>query len=113
MDVNETEEGYFLVPKAWLLAIAEKQDRILSTLQEQSGSATAANCIGDYISEEEAKRQVGRKTTWFWNLRTSGQLPFSKIGKKIFYLKGDIKKLLEGNKKTESQENNPLLSKAA
>lgn len=109
---NETEEGYFLVPKAWLHALAEKQDRILS-LMEKSSNADAANCIGDYISEEEAKRQVGRKTTWFWNLRTTGQLPFSKIGKKIFYLKGDIKKLLERNKKIEGQESNHTLSKAA
>lgn len=113
MDANEEkEEGYFLVPKAWLHAIAEKQDRILSFM-EKSGNASAADCIGEYISEEEAKRQVGRKTTWFWNLRTTGQLPFSKVGKKIFYLKSDIKKLLEKNTKNNGQENSPVLSRAA
>jgi len=97
MNEEETkEDGYYLVPKAWLHTIAEKQDMILS-LMEKGSSYAADNCIGDYISEEEAKRLVGRKATWFWSMRTTGQLPFSKTGKKIFYLKSDIKKLLEKN----------------
>src|ERR1700677_199193 len=104
MDKNETtEEGYFLIPKAWLQTIAQKQDQILS-LMEKNSNYIADNCIGDYISEEEAKRQVGRKTTWFWNMRTTGQLPFSKTGKKIFYLKSDIKKLLDKNLKEHTPE---------
>ena len=113
MDANETsEEGYYLLPKAWLHAIAEKQDRILS-LREKGSTYVADNCIGEYISEEEAKRQVGRKTTWFWSMRTTGQLPFSKTGKKIFYLKSDIKKLLEKNMKGRTEESRPSFSKAA
>ncbi len=113
MDTNETtEEGYYLIPKAWLQAIAQKQDRVLSLL-ENGNIANPNDCIGDYISEDEAKRQLGRKTTWFWSMRTTGQLPFSKTGKRIFYLKSDIKKLIEKNMKGRTQESSPKLSKAA
>lgn len=113
MSEEETkEEGYYLVPKAWLSAIAEKQDKILS-LMEKGGNYAADNCTGEYISEDEAKRQMGRKTTWFWTLRTTGSLPFAKIGKKIFYLKSDIQKLIEKNMKGRTQEPISKLSKAA
>lgn len=113
MNEDETkEEGYYLVPKAWLQAIAQKEDRILSLL-ENGNIANPNDCIGDYISEDEAKRQLGRKTTWFWSMRTTGQLPFSKTGKKIFYLKSDIKKLIEKNMKSHSQKSGSILSKVA
>ena len=113
MDANETtEEGYYLVPKAWLQAIAQKEDRILSLL-ENGNIANSNDSIGEYISEDEAKRQLGRKTTWFWSMRTTGQLPFSKTGKRIFYLKSDIKKLIEKNMKGRTQEPHPVISKAA
>ena len=113
MDANETtEEGYYLVPKAWLQAIAQKEDRILSLL-ENGNIATPNDCIGEYITEDEAKRQLGRKTTWFWSMRTTGQLPFSKIGKKIFYLKSDIKKLIEMNSKGYTRESRTPFSKVA
>lgn len=109
MDANETkEEGYLIIPKAWLQEISEKQNKIISLLEKIDGYDDA-NCIGDYISEEEAKRQVGRKTTWFWSMRTTGQLPFSKTGKKIFYLKSDIKKLLDKNMKKHIPEYRSVL----
>lgn len=111
MDANENkeqEQGLLLIPREWLQSLMQKQDKILSLLEK--GDVSSANeCVGDYISEDEAKRQLGRKTTWFWNLRTTGILPFSKIGKKIFYLKSDIKKLIEKNMK--HKESSPALSK--
>ena len=114
MDANEKrEDGFIIIPKEWLQAISQKQDRILSLL-ENGHHANTEDCIGDYVSEEEAKRQLGRKATWFWNLRTSGELPFAKVGKKIFYLKSDIKLLIDRNmKKDPNYEARPILSKAA
>ena len=55
--------------------------------------------LGDYIEEKEAKQLLGRKTTWFWNLRTSNQLPFYKVGNKVYYKLSDIQNLLTINKK--------------
>ena len=115
MDANENkekEEGFLLIPREWLQAITKTQEKIVSLLEKGNGAGTG-ECVGDYISEEEAKRQLGRKTTWFWNLRTSGQLPFSKVGKKIFYLRSDIKRLIEKNMKKATGEEKSSLSTAA
>ena len=99
---KEKEEGFLLIPKEWMQSLSEKQDKILSVL-EKGNIANPNDCVGDYVSEDEAKRQLGRKTTWFWTLRTTGQLPFAKIGKKIFYLKQDIKKLIDKNMRKPGQ----------
>jgi hypothetical protein len=114
MNTNETkEDGFIIIPREWMQVLSEKQDKIISLL-EKGSHANTEDCIGDYVSEEEAKRQLGRKTTWFWNLRTAGELPFSKVGKKIFYLKSDIKLLIDRNmKKDPNHEARPILSKAA
>lgn len=108
MNTNEEKEtGFLLIPKEWLNAITEKLDKTIKLLEN---GTKPTECTGDYISEDEAKRQLGRKTTWFWNLRTTGQLPFAKIGKKIFYLKEDIKKLIDKNMRKSGQENHPAIS---
>jgi hypothetical protein len=57
--------------------------------------------IGGYITEKEAGRILGKKTTWFWNLRNEGILPYTKVGSTVYYDKEDLKKLLD-NAKRES-----------
>jgi len=59
----------------------------------------AASELGDYIEEKEAIQLLGRKTTWFYNMRHSGKLPYTKIGSKTFYSKADLIKILDNNKK--------------
>lgn len=81
-------DEYLIVPKRWMQSIADNQEKILSLLKERNGET--ASGIGDYISESEAKKLLGRKTTWFWQMRSSGRLAFSKVGNKVFYLKDDI-----------------------
>ncbi|MCE9538629.1 MAG: helix-turn-helix domain-containing protein [Bacteroidetes bacterium] len=92
---NENDEGYFLVPKALLQSIEKNSNKILSLLE---GEKTANSLLGDYISETDAKKLLGKKTTWFWNMRTNGKLAFSKVGGTNFYNKNDIIKLLENNR---------------
>src|SRR5437868_812360 len=87
-------DEYLIVPRRWLQSISESQSKILSLLERGN---TVANGIGDYISEKEAKNLLGRKTTWFWKMRSSGRLAFSKVGNKTFYLKQDIINLLNKN----------------
>jgi hypothetical protein len=55
--------------------------------------------LGDYLEEKQAIQLIGRKTTWFYNMRQAGLLPYSKVGSKTFYCKSDLIKLLENNKK--------------
>ncbi len=50
--------------------------------------------LNEYISEKDAIKEFERKTTWFWNQRKSGRLPFKKLGSKVFYLKTDLHNLL-------------------
>ena len=97
----EKEDAYFLVPKSFLQKIAEDQDRILSLLKKNDANVQMG--LGDYISEVEAKKLLGKKTTWFWSKRSSGFLPYSKVGGKNYYRIKDIQKLLDaaftGNQK--------------
>lgn len=84
-----------LVPQDFLNNLMAKQEMILVALQN---SETHKETIGDYISETDAKRILGRKSTWFWNLRKEGRVPFTKIGNKIFYSKAEILGYFEKNK---------------
>jgi hypothetical protein len=85
-----------LVTPAFLQEVMERQERILSILAKMTDQKET---IGDYISESDAKKMLGRNTTWFWNLRKTGKLPFSKVGNKVYYSKADIFKILEENKR--------------
>lgn len=55
--------------------------------------------LGDYVEEKQAIQILGRKTTWFYNMRQSGKLPFTKVGSKTFYSKADLLNILDLNKK--------------
>lgn len=85
-----------LVTPEFLQEILNQQERILQIL---TSMADQKKSIGDYISESDAKKMLGRNTTWFWNLRKTGKLPFTKVGNKVFYTKTDIFRFLEGNKR--------------
>lgn len=50
--------------------------------------------LGEFISEKEAQKLLGRRTTWFYEQRRSGRLPFSKVGSKVFYRTKDIHALI-------------------
>ena len=105
MKINNTNtdetKTMILVPQSFLNALMEKQDKILAAMETKDN---AIGMIGDYISEIEAKKILGRKSTWFWNLRKQGLLPYTTAGKKIFYSKADILKFIELNKKGGNNE---------
>jgi hypothetical protein len=92
----ESADALIVVPKDFLTELKENQERIIDMLGSFKPEADA---IGDYITEKEASKLLGRKTTWFWNLRKIGKLPFTKVGNKIFYQKASIIQLLDANKR--------------
>ncbi len=96
---EKSKESMLLVPEDFLQDISEKTGRILELLAEERDSNQS---LGGYITEPEASRLLGRKTTWFWNLRKIGKLSFTKVGNKIFYNKADIIALLDSNRKGNS-----------
>lgn len=93
---NLQEQTFFIVPSEAIITLLDRQERILQLLNEVIGN-TAKDAIGAYISEAEAKKLLGKKTTWFWKMRNTGQLPYAKAGNKVFYVKEDIVKLLNNN----------------
>ena len=95
----EKDDNFFIVPRALLQKIASDQETILSLLGKNNSNLQLG--IGDYIPEIEAKKLLGKKTTWFWNMRQSGQLPFSKIGSTNYYSRQDILNLLNANHSSE------------
>lgn len=69
--------------------------RILKKLKEIEDKLNRPKSIDDYVSELEAKKLLGRGTTWFWERRRFGELPYTKLGGQVFYLMKDLVKYLE------------------
>jgi hypothetical protein len=86
------KQKFCLVSDEILDEIKNTQIKILSLFE-----TTQKDDLSDYITESQAKDFLKKKTTWFWQMRKSGQLKFSKIGKAIYYSKSDIIKLFEKN----------------
>jgi len=87
------KESILLIPEEFLKQISEKQDKIIELL-----STKKANSAGDFITEKEAKEIFKRKSTWFWQMRKAGILPFSKVGKSTYYSIKDLNAVLENSK---------------
>ena len=87
------KQNLSIVSEEFLEQINEKQDKILTLLQE--GNLYKHN---EFITESQAKEILQKKSTWFWQMRKNGMLPFRKIGKSIYYSKTEINQLLENSK---------------
>jgi hypothetical protein len=88
-----------LVPMQLLEKVQENQQKILIALSEMpNATPTPPGMIANkYIPESTAKEMLGKGTTWFWQMRKSGNLDFKKVGSKIFYSIESIEKLVEGS----------------
>ena len=53
--------------------------------------------LPDILSEKEAQKLLGIKTTWIFDMRKTGRLPYSKLGSKVFYKKEDLFNLMQKN----------------
>ena len=69
--------------------------RIIKKLNDIDDKLEKPKSFDDYVSELEAKKLLGRGTTWFWERRRSGELPYTKLGGQVFYLMKDLVKYLE------------------
>lgn len=82
-----------IVPDSFLEKLNEKQDQIINLLK-----TTESENQNQFLTEKEARGILQKKTTWFWQMRKNGVLPFRKIGKSIYYSKKEINQLLETSK---------------
>lgn len=69
--------------------------RIFKKLKDIDDKLEKSKSVNDYVSELEAKKLLGRGTTWFWERRRSGELPYTKLGGQVYYLMSDLVKYLE------------------
>ena len=69
--------------------------RILKKLKDIDDKLNKPKSIDDYVSELEAKQLLGRGTTWFWERRRSNELPYTRLGVQVYYLRKDLVKYLE------------------
>jgi hypothetical protein len=91
--VQDASQIIYVIPKTQLDQLLETQQRILQILEGNGNQK-----LGDYLSEEEVKKMLGRKTTWFWRMRNIGKLSYTKVGGKVFYFRKDIEKLIESGR---------------
>ena len=69
--------------------------RIIKKLNDIDDKLEKPKSFDDYVSELEAKKLLGRGTTWFWERRRAGDLHYTKLGGQVYYLKSDLVKYLE------------------
>jgi hypothetical protein len=86
-------------PTNLVVVPAQLVDEIKQLLNDlkvnQSSKSDSTPVFGEFISEKDARKLLDRKTTWFYEQRRSGRLPYSKVGSKVYYKLIDIHKLLE------------------
>ncbi len=83
-----------LVNQNHLDRLEAKLAQILDIIQNRDQQRAT---LGKYVSEHEAKKLLGKSTTWLWEQRTKGKLPSSKVGATNYYRLEDIEKLIEEN----------------
>ena len=69
-----------------------KLNSILEILENKQDS------LKEWLSAKEAMSILEIKQTTLWSYRKAGKLTYTKINKKVFFLRKDILKLLEQNK---------------
>lgn len=69
--------------------IKKTQQEILNRLEDYEEGR-----LGDYITEEKAQKVLGKKKSWFSNLRIFDKFPFTKLGSTVWYKKDDLLQLL-------------------
>lgn len=88
----EEQTSFVLLPKSLL-------DEIMQTLIDLKNPKSIVSnpipILSDFITEKEAMELLGRKSTWFYNMRKSGVLTFRKLGSKVYYPVVEIQKLLK------------------
>ncbi len=90
-------ENLVLIPEKELKSLLSNQTKILRLLEDLSTQKSQSTSNFKYITEEEAKNILGKKSTWFWQQRTQGKFSYSKVGNTIFYKRSEIEKIFDDN----------------
>lgn len=69
----------------------------LVTRSEYESKSPAQKLALEYINSDVASRLLHVSTRTLFKLRQNGQIPFTKVGRKIVYNTADLKAYLTGN----------------
>lgn len=96
-DPKEQYDQLVLVPMKILERILETQEHIFGVVSNLPNiKPTIEGIIGNkFIPESEAQKMLGRKSTWFFNMRKNGKLKYKKLGSRNYYDLESIESLLE------------------
>lgn len=78
--------------------LRELEGRLLQKL-EQITEALYGNSMPDYLTQKQTLEFLDMTDKSLVKLRKEGQLPYSKIGHRVFYAYKDVMKLMERNKR--------------
>jgi hypothetical protein len=79
-----------MIPHETLEAIERNQVEILELLK--SKTSTGSEQL-NYVDEKKAIQIIGKKATWFWQMRKTGVLKYTKVGAKGFLFLRCVKKV--------------------
>ena len=95
-EFNKSEmQSLVVIPLQKLDELIDKQNEIIGLLHNSQVNTKNQEVHPDFVTEHVAKKMLGKGTTWFWQQRQSGSLPFSKVGRTIYYRLTDIQSLLK------------------
>lgn len=90
----QEQQNLVLVP----VQLVDEIKQLINELKvNKSSQADSETALGEFISEKDARNLLGRKTTWFYEQRRAGRLPYSKVGSKVYYKREDLFNLLTSN----------------
>lgn len=90
----QEQTNLVLVP----VQLVDEIKQLLNELKlNQTSKSDSLPVLGEFISEKDARKLLDRKTTWFYEQRRCGRLPYSKVGSKVFYRIKDIYSLISKN----------------
>jgi len=73
--------------------LIKKVDKIHANVINDEKSETTE--FNGFISQADAIKKYNVSKDWFWRRRNSGQLPYKKLGAKVFYAQKDLFNLLK------------------
>jgi len=102
MDKNQTNnKPYIFVNEDDILPIFEKAvSNVFGNQLIPKPENDNSDIMGDLITQEDAMKILGRKTTWFYNMRTSGKLKAIKSANKWWYKKEDIRSFIKNGEQS-------------
>ena len=81
------------------VGVKELKEFGLSLIEEGRKMGKAEKVVETYLTPDEVAKMLGVSTNTLWRWNKSGYLCHVKCGRKSFYKKSDIDKLISGNGK--------------